>query len=89
MTRPATTRHSPMGEVLDLGQRSLDAASYFAGHGFTDLGSMTGGIEAWSLQVDPSVPRYELAPDTLGGATLRPLRSAVSPAEGCQSAVAS
>ena len=82
-------KDTPIVFYCHLGQRSLDAASYFAGHGFTDLGSMTGGIEAWSLQVDPSVPRYELAPDTLGGATLRPLRSAVSPAEGCQSAVAS
>ena len=35
---------------------------------------------------DPSVPRYELAPDLLGGgASMRPLRSAVSEAEGCQS----
>ena len=67
-----------------LGQRSLDAASYFAGHGFTDLRSMTGGIEAWSLQVDPSVPRYELAPDLLGGASVRPLRSTVSETAGCQ-----
>ncbi len=82
-------KDTPIVFYCHLGQRSLDATSYFAGHGFTDIRSMTGGIEAWSLQVDPSVPRYELAPDTLGGATLRPLRSAVSPAEGCQSAVAS
>ena len=46
---------------------------------------MSGGIEAWALQVDPSVPLYELAPDSHGGATLRPLRSAVSQAKGCQS----
>lgn len=82
-------KDTPIVFYCHLGQRSLDAASYFAGHGFTDLGSMTGGIEAWSLQIDPSVSRYELAPDTLGGATLRPLRSAMSPAEGCQSPVAS
>lgn len=80
---------TPIVFYCRLGQRSLDAASYFAGHGFTDLRSMTGGIEAWSLGVDPSVSRYELGPDTLGGATLRPLRSAVSQAEGCQRAVAS
>lgn len=68
-----------------LGQRSLDAASYYAGHGFTDLRSMTGGLDAWSLEVDPSVPRYEVARDPFdGGASLRPLRSAVSEAEGCQ-----
>jgi len=29
-------------------QRSLDTASYFAGHGFKDVRSMTGGIDAWS-----------------------------------------
>jgi rhodanese-related sulfurtransferase len=27
-------------------------------HGFTDVTNMTGGIQAWSLTVDPSVPRY-------------------------------
>ena len=40
------------------GQRSLDAVLYFAGLGFTNVKSMTGGIEAWSLQIDPSIPRY-------------------------------
>ncbi|MBN2192893.1 MAG: hypothetical protein JW751_08755 [Polyangiaceae bacterium] len=34
------------------GQRSLDAAAYVAGHGFKNVRSMTGGIEAWSLEVD-------------------------------------
>lgn len=68
-----------------LGQRSLDAASYFAGHGFNNVQSMTGGIDAWSLHVDSSVPRYEVARDLVDGqATLRPLRSVVSQAAGCQ-----
>ena len=67
------------------GQRSLDAASYFAGHGFRNVRSITGGIETWSLKVDSSVPRYEAAPDPYSGAqTLRPLRSVVSQAAGCQ-----
>jgi len=67
------------------GQRSLDATSYFAGHGFSNVRSMTGGIDAWSLSVDPSVPRYEIAPDPVHGtAILRPLRSVVSQAAGCQ-----
>ena len=78
-------KDTPIVFYCHLGQRSLDAASYFAGHGFTDLRSMTGGLEAWSLQVDPSVLRYELAPDTLGGASLRPLRSTVSETVGSQS----
>ncbi len=65
------------------GQRSLDAASYFAGHGFSNVRSMTGGIDAWSLAVDSSVPRYEVSPSD-GKAMLRSLRSVVSKAAGCQ-----
>ena len=82
-------KDTPIIFYCHLGQRSLDAASYYAGHGFTEVRSMTGGLEAWSLQVDPSVLRYEFAPDTPGGASLRPLRSVVSGTEGCQSPAAS
>ena len=66
------------------GKRSMDAASYFAGHGFSKVQSMTGGIDAWSQTVDPSVPRYEIARDLSSGrAKIQPLRSVVSQAEGC------
>ncbi len=62
----------------------MDAASYFAGHGFTNVRSLTGGIDAWSQSVDNKVPRYEIARDmTTGRPMLRPLRSVVSQAEGC------
>lgn len=40
------------------GMRSLDAASYFAGHGFKNVKSMRGGIDAWSCEIDAAVPRY-------------------------------
>jgi rhodanese-related sulfurtransferase len=40
------------------GMRSLDACAYLRGHGFANTKSMTGGIEAWALQVDPNTPRY-------------------------------
>ena len=40
------------------GMRSLDAAAYLRGHGFTNTKSMMGGIDAWSVQIDPLVPRY-------------------------------
>jgi rhodanese-related sulfurtransferase len=46
--------------VCHHGVRSLDAASYFAGHGFEHVRSMTGGIDAWSVEVDPDLPRYHL-----------------------------
>jgi rhodanese-related sulfurtransferase len=42
------------------GVRSLDAAAYFAGHGFTRVKSLQGGIDQWSVQVDPELPRYDL-----------------------------
>lgn len=42
------------------GQRSLDAAAYLVGHGFQNVKSLAGGIDAWSLQVDPTLPRYRL-----------------------------
>jgi rhodanese-related sulfurtransferase len=42
------------------GIRSLDAAAFFAGHGFQNVASMSGGIDSWSLEVDPAIPRYEL-----------------------------
>ena len=44
--------------VCHHGVRSLDAAAYLKGHGFQNAKSMTGGIDAWSVQVDPSVVRY-------------------------------
>lgn len=43
-----------------LGRQSLDAAAYFLGHGFTQVRCLSGGIDAWSSQADPTVPRYEL-----------------------------
>ena len=46
--------------VCHHGVRSLDAASYFAGHGFQRVRSMTGGIDAWSLEVESDLPRYHL-----------------------------
>lgn len=40
------------------GMRSLDAAAYLQGHGFVNTKSMSGGIDAWALQIDPLIPRY-------------------------------
>jgi molybdopterin/thiamine biosynthesis adenylyltransferase/rhodanese-related sulfurtransferase len=40
------------------GMRSLRAASFLAEKGYTQLYNLQGGIEAWSLDVDSSVPRY-------------------------------
>jgi rhodanese-related sulfurtransferase len=42
------------------GKRALDAAAYFAGHGFTVVKGLAGGIDQWSQDVDPDLPRYHL-----------------------------
>lgn len=42
------------------GTRSLDAAAYFSGHGFLNVRALKGGIDAWSAEVDPSLPRYSV-----------------------------
>ena len=42
------------------GNRSLDAAAYFQGHGFANVKSLRGGIDAWSAEVDSKLPRYHL-----------------------------
>jgi rhodanese-related sulfurtransferase len=42
------------------GARSMDAAAYFQGHGFENIKSLRGGIDAWSIDVDPKLPRYHL-----------------------------
>jgi monothiol glutaredoxin len=40
------------------GGRSQRAAEHFAALGFTNVWNVAGGIDAWSQEVDPSVPRY-------------------------------
>jgi len=40
------------------GMRSLRGAEILRQSGFARIESLAGGIEAWSLTVDPSVPRY-------------------------------
>lgn len=40
------------------GVRSLHAAQLLAADGFGRLLNLEGGIDAWSLRVDPEVPRY-------------------------------
>jgi adenylyltransferase/sulfurtransferase len=40
------------------GQRSLRALELLKGAGFSRVRSLQGGIDAWSVDVDPEVPRY-------------------------------
>ena len=40
------------------GIRSLTGVAILQQKGFENLASLNGGIDAWSVQVDPRVPRY-------------------------------
>ncbi len=40
------------------GVRSLRVAHFLSQHGYPHTYNIEGGIDAWSLQVDPGVPRY-------------------------------
>ena len=50
-------------EILDHihchhGGRSQQAAEHFAANGFTNVHNVVGGIQAWSEEIDKSVPQY-------------------------------
>ena len=40
------------------GGRSAQAVRGLIKHGFTNAKNLDGGIDAWSCEIDPSVPRY-------------------------------
>jgi rhodanese-related sulfurtransferase len=44
--------------VCHHGVRSAQVATYLARAGFERVLNLTGGIDAWSLDADPSTPRY-------------------------------
>jgi monothiol glutaredoxin len=40
------------------GNSSMGAADYFRKQGFTNISNVAGGIHAWSMEIDSSVPSY-------------------------------
>lgn len=66
--------HIPMNEVPDRlgeiprdqrivvychsGERSMMVAGFLESRGYRSVANLTGGIDAWSVLVDPDVPRY-------------------------------
>lgn len=51
-------RDTPLLFYSHLGERSRAVAEHFAALGFRRAFSLVGGIDAWSREIDPSVPRY-------------------------------
>ncbi len=48
----------PIACLCHHGVRSLRVANFLAQNGFEQLANITGGIDAWSIESDPTVPRY-------------------------------
>jgi rhodanese-related sulfurtransferase len=44
--------------ICHAGVRSLNVAAWMRNQGFDKVQSLSGGIDGWSLQIDPAVPRY-------------------------------
>ena len=40
------------------GARSMQVAMFLARNGFEQVANVAGGIDAWSTERDPGVPRY-------------------------------
>lgn len=51
-------RDRPLVVLCHRGSRSLRVTYWLRAHGFADAVNLRGGIDAWSREVDPSVPRY-------------------------------
>lgn len=48
----------PIACLCHHGARSLRVAAFLEHHGFEQVANVTGGIDAWSHERDPAVPRY-------------------------------
>jgi rhodanese-related sulfurtransferase len=71
---PSPTVRIPMDQIVDRlheldpnvptvvicrsGGRSLQVARFLEGHGFAGVANLSGGILAWSRDIDPSIPQY-------------------------------
>jgi len=54
----AMDRSTPIVFACHHGVRSQAAAHHYLREGFRNLHNLLGGIDAWSHDVDPTVPRY-------------------------------
>lgn len=48
----------PIVVICHAGVRSMNVTMWLRNNGFENVRSLRGGIDAWSREIDPSVPRY-------------------------------
>ena len=51
-------RHRPVAVLCHSGIRSATVAAWLRELDFATVANVTGGIDAWSTAVDPTIPRY-------------------------------
>jgi rhodanese-related sulfurtransferase len=51
-------RSRPVACLCHHGARSMQVANFLMHHGFARVANISGGIHAWSQELDPSVPSY-------------------------------
>jgi rhodanese-related sulfurtransferase len=51
-------RAAPLVVMCHSGGRSRRVAEYLLANGFSNVFNLRGGIDAWSTEIDPQVPRY-------------------------------
>jgi len=51
-------RHERLVFICHHGPRGVNAAEQFLSMGFVDVHNVSGGLHAWSLEIDSSVPQY-------------------------------
>jgi monothiol glutaredoxin len=54
----ALPHDAPIAFLCHHGSRSQSAAEHYLAQGYRNVMNVRGGIDAWSIAVDPSVPRY-------------------------------
>jgi rhodanese-related sulfurtransferase len=54
----ADWKNEPVVVYCHHGIRSMHAIHFLTQAGFTNLANLSGGIDAWSREVDPKTPRY-------------------------------
>lgn len=55
---PSIPKNSPVVTYCHFGVRSRNALLMLQQHGFTNVASLKGGIDAWSRDVDPLIAKY-------------------------------
>jgi monothiol glutaredoxin len=54
----AMPKNTAMAFICHTGNRSNVVGEHFRRQGFTDVANVAGGIDAWSKEIDPSIPLY-------------------------------